>query len=165
MFNEEEIIQIDSLINKKLESIQNDIKTLSRHCLKTQIFHLMDYGFDNNNLNFDVNRYFTFSSNLVPEIIDAILSNHFIILEFRDIYWFLNSFQKDDFNKRYNISFINIYPDHTVKDEKENIQSIIQFCILEYNKNLEKNTILKSSNKIRINNEILTKNTIYENSI
>ena len=160
--NSDEMKEIENIINNKLKPIQDNIMELSKRCLKIQIFHLSKYGFNDNELNFNANRFFSFNSTLVPEVINAILSNHFVVLEFHDIYWFLNSYEMDSVKQRYNISFINIFPDLTMNNNN-NIMTIIQFCILEYNKNLDKNTIFKSSNKINISNTILTDNSIYNN--
>ena len=164
MLDENDYKEIEKIINLKITPINDEIKTLNINTLKVQIFNIEDYNIKEFNNN-SPNRFYHFSSTLVPEIINAFTSNHFVILEYKNNYWFLNSFLKDNANNRYNISFLNIQLNKYDKDNNV-MFTTLQFCILEYNpNNIENNTTFKATNKIRISDEIITKNTVYNNEM
>lgn len=163
MLDENDYKEIEKIINSKITSINDEIKTLNINTLKVQIFNIENYNIEEFNNN-SSNRFYHFSSTLVPEIINAFTSNHFIILEYKNNYWFLNSFLKDNTNNRYNISFFNTQLNKYDENNNNVIFTTLQFCILEYNPNaIENNTTFKATNKIRISDEIVTKNTVYNN--
>ena len=154
---EEDLQVIYDLINERVNEVETKILQVDKHNLKFEIFDLEDYGLK----EFDINgqRYRRLENcTLVKDIKKAFTSKSYIILKYFGNFWTLNSFQQ--FHQKYTFSFINICTDVEIDLTDGYSFPIIQFILVI--EDLESDdVIIKRSNTIRLNDKILTDNSIY----